>query len=274
MTVSHADRHPDGGDKEVPEPHLSDAGSSVTTFSFGGRELVAEELHGPDALTFVVVHGFGLGRSAYIEIAHRLTDAGRVIALDLPGFGDAPEPAQTPTMEELGDLVAAFIGDRALENVVLIGHSMGTQIVAETVARHPGSAVSAAVLVAPTTDSGARGLIRQTLRLARDIVTAHPLTFYRGAAEYLKAGPHLLRKARATVIHRPEATYPRMGVPVLVLRGANDHVVPKKWSEKVLALLPDGALTELPGRGHAALIVRPEASVIRIEQFLVERKLR
>ncbi|MCD2498768.1 alpha/beta fold hydrolase [Microbacterium nymphoidis] len=274
MTSTRADRHPEHGDGTVPEPELSESGSNVTTFSLDGRELIAEELAGPESLTFIVVHGFGLGRSAYIEIAHGLTAAGRVIALDLPGFGEAPEPARTPTMEELGDLVAAFVSDRALENVVLIGHSMGTQIVAEAVARHPGSAVTAAVLVAPTTDSGARGLLRQTLRLARDIVAAHPLTFYRGAAEYLKAGPHLMRKARATVVHRPEATYPRMEIPVLVLRGANDHVVPKKWSEKVLALLPDGALTELPGRGHAALIVRPEASVIRIEQFLLERKLR
>ncbi|WP_433674896.1 alpha/beta fold hydrolase [Microbacterium gorillae] len=272
MTSTSAQQH--SGADDLPEPELSESDASVTNFSFEGRELVAEELAGPHVLTFIVVHGFGLGRAAYIEIAQRLTDAGRVIALDLPGFGDAPEPTRTPTMEELGDLVAAFIADRRLQRVVLIGHSMGTQIVAEAVARHPDSTVRAAVLVAPTTDSGARGLMRQTLRLARDIVSAHPLTFVRGAAEYLKAGPNLIRKARATVVHRPERTYPRMDVPVLVLRGANDHVVPKKWSEKVLSLLPDGVLTELPGRGHAALIVRPEASVIRIEQFLLERNLR
>src|SRR5699024_11809716 len=51
--------------------------------------------------TFLLLHGIGMGRSVYLDVVQRLR--GRVIALDLPGFGEAPEPARTFTMERHAD---------------------------------------------------------------------------------------------------------------------------------------------------------------------------
>jgi pimeloyl-ACP methyl ester carboxylesterase len=67
------------------------------------------------------------------------------------------------------------------------------------------------------------------------------------------------------LVHRPETTYPRVLVPVLVLRGENDYVCPRPWSRFVAASLPDGRAAEVPGHGHETMIrdAAPAAALIR-----------
>ena len=75
-----------------------------------------------------------------------------------------------------------------------------------------------------------------------------------GAREYLRAGPRLRSKLRAMLVHRPEATYPEVRVPALVLRGEHDRVVPRDWAEEVVRLLPDATYAEVEGHGHETMI--------------------
>ncbi|GLJ63042.1 dihydrolipoamide acetyltransferase [Microbacterium barkeri] len=224
----------------------------ISRFTWQGATLVAEE-RGAGEPVFLLVHGIGMGRRVFADVAVHLAERGRAIAIDQPGYGEAPEPPRTPSIERVADLVAAFIRDRRLERPVLIGHSMGTQVVAEIAARHPDLA-GPVVLVAPTVDSEARRAVPQLLRLGRDLLGESLKVLVLGAREYLRAGPNLRRKMKAMLSHRPEEAYERIRSRTLVVRGANDVVCPPVWVRRVAELVPDATSIEIPGHGHETMI--------------------
>jgi pimeloyl-ACP methyl ester carboxylesterase len=69
----------------------------------------------------VLVHGIGMGHRYWSDLADALARTGRVLALDLPGFGDAPEPEHPHSMPESGDYLAALLEGEDLHDVVLVG---------------------------------------------------------------------------------------------------------------------------------------------------------
>lgn len=237
---------------------------SVTAFTDGSSTLIAERT-GSGADIFLLVHGLGMGRSVFGELARRLD--GTVVAVDLPGYGAAPEPRLPLTMPEHADLIAAHLEAAGLPPVTVIGHSMGSQVAAELAVRHPDR-VRAVVLAAPTVDAAARRVARQALRLLRDTASIDPRVMVRGVREYLRAGPHIVRKIRATVAHHPEEAYPRITVPTLVLRGARDPVCPPVWTRAVAEAIPRGEFAEIPGCGHETMIRDAGPAADRIQEFL------
>lgn len=231
-------------------------------FTHGGATLVAER-RGAGPPVYVLVHGIGMGRTVFADLAKHLRD-GEVIALDLPGYGEAPEPPRVLTVERHADLVAAYLRARVRTPAVIVGHSMGAQVALEVAARHPGIA-RGIVLVGPTVDPSARTAPRQLWRLLRDIAVEHPRVIALGTREYLRAGPRLRAKFRAMLVHRPEDVFARVDVPALVLRGEHDLVAPQAWCRQVAAALPRGRLAEVEGHGHETMIrdAAPAARLIR-----------
>ncbi|MDL5351516.1 alpha/beta hydrolase [Microbacterium sp. zg-YB36] len=225
----------------------------VTTFTHGGAQLVVAE-RGTGGRTFLLVHGIGMGRRVFGDLVEQLSPHGRVVAVDLPGYGAAEEPIRIPTIERLADLLAAYLAaeDRPDGDTIAIGHSMGSQVVAELAARHPG-AVDRVVLIGPTVDPAARSALAQLGRLAHDLLVESPTVLLLGAREYVRAGPHLRRKMRAMLVHRPELVYPRVTVPGLVIRGELDVVCPPAWCRQVATALR-APLVEISGHGHETMI--------------------
>lgn len=234
----------------------------VEHFAHAGATIVVER-RGGGRPPYVLVHGIGMGRSVFADLARHLGDA-EVIAIDLPGYGEAPEPPRVLTIERSADLVAAYLRARVRTPAVVIGHSMGAQIALEVAVRHPDS-VDRIVLIGPTVDPTARTAPRQLLRLLRDIAVESPRVIVLGAREYLRAGPRLRAKFRAMLAHRPEEVLTRARVPALVLRGEDDLVAPQAWCRLVADTLPDGRLEEVPGHGHETMIrdAAPTARLVR-----------
>lgn len=249
----------------MPTSYLAPKGTPVTLLEFehAGATLIAETF-GDEGPTFLLLHGIGMGRSVYLDLAQRLD--GRLIALDLPGFGEAPEPERTLTMERHADLVAAYLRHTGEAPVVVIGHSMGSQIGAELAARHP-LLVSGVVLAGPTVDKRARNIRAQATYLLRDLLGERPRVIWRGAREYLRGGPHLLRKIEATVRHQPERAYARIDQPVLVLRGEDDPLAPMSWCRQIIDQIPGARLEIIPDHGHGTLISDSEPAARLIEDF-------
>ncbi|GGD68161.1 alpha/beta fold hydrolase [Microbacterium murale] len=240
------------------------APASVIEFEHGGATLIAEDF-GTGARPYVLVHGIGMGRSVYLDFVERLP--GRIIALDLPGFGEAPEPERTLTMARHADLIAAFLRSIDVTDAVIIGHSMGSQIGAELAARHP-KLVDGLVLAGPTVNSATRSIREQATYLLRDLVGERPEVLWRGAREYLRGGPHLIRKIRATVVHEPEKAYAQVKCPVLVLRGERDPLAPVNWCRKIVGLVPGPAeMKEIPDHGHGTLISDAALAADLISEF-------
>ena len=111
---------------------------SVTREFRSGDSVVGDHrVGGAEGRDYVLVHGTRHGAPVLGRHSPTPRPTGRVFALDLPGFGDAPEPS-SPRWPEGASCLAALLEERwDLHDVVLVGHSMGAQIVAETAARHP-----------------------------------------------------------------------------------------------------------------------------------------
>lgn len=229
------------------------------------QDIVYEDVGVRGDRTYVLVHGIGMGHSVFRALARELSTDGRVLALDLPGFGDSPEPSNPQSIAETGDLIVEFAKRLGAVDPVLVGHSMGTQVIVEAVARHPGFS-DRVVLIAPTVNAAERSVRQQAWRLLQDLVDENPRVIWLGAIHYLKTGPRwFLRKLRIMLDHRIEDVLPHIGADVLVLRGADDRVCPHDWVAAVADLLPHGRMQEIPERGHEAMITNPDpvAGMIR-----------
>jgi pimeloyl-ACP methyl ester carboxylesterase len=204
--------------------------------------------------TFLLVHGIGMGISYFAELSTALRPHGRVVAIDLPGFGDAPEPADSLTMAEMGRVLIDFVGVENLGQTVLVGHSMGTQVVAEAASQRP-DLFPYLVLIAPTVNRHERSIPRQAFRMMQDLFGESPKVLALGMQNYAKTGPRwFMKKLRSMMDHQLELTLPSISAQTLVIRGNRDPVCPHGWVEEVAALIPGARMVEIQGRGHETMV--------------------
>ena len=106
------------------------------------------EWAGPaDGPTFVLVHGLGGSLLNWALVAPGLARRGRVVALDLAGFGLTPVEERRPGLSTNWRLLHGFLRALDLPPVVLVGNSMGGMLSLIEAAQSP-EAVSSLVLVA------------------------------------------------------------------------------------------------------------------------------
>lgn len=231
-----------------------DGQMSVRRVHTGDYVVVARDSDLPGERTFLLVHGIGMGVSYFAELSTALQAHGRVIAIDLPGFGDSPEPAEALTMAELGRVVTDFVTAESLGATVLVGHSMGTQVAVEAARARP-DLFPQLVLIAPTVNRHERTVGRQAWRMLQDLFLEDARVIGLGLQNYAKAGPRwFLKKLRSMMAHEIEAALPHVPSHTLVIRGARDPVCPHDWVMEVTALLPHAEMVEIDGRGHETMV--------------------
>src|SRR5262245_9915446 len=100
---------------------------------------------GPPGRTFVLVHGLGGSLLSWLAVGPGLARHGRVLALDLPGFGRSERDGRRSRVSDLRHTLSRFVDEVAGAPVVLVGNSMGGGISMLEAALEP-SAVEALVL--------------------------------------------------------------------------------------------------------------------------------
>ena len=106
------------------------------------------EVHGWDKAgpAVMFVHGWSEDRSFWDAHARTFATTNRVVTVDLPGFGESGGGRSTWSMEAYGQDVATVVDDLGLDDVVLVGFSMGAAVVLDA-ALHKPDAVRGVVLV-------------------------------------------------------------------------------------------------------------------------------
>lgn len=208
--------------------------------------------HGPDRPVFVLTHGLGGRWQHWTENILGLAEHGRVIAVDLPGFGRSGPLPGGYSIDAFADAIAELIRELGLPPVVLVGHSLGGPVSVRLASRHP-DLVGAVVLAAGTVQAFAAVL---GLRHVGGNLRRRPMTVASTYFEVLTAGlpaPALLRRqliARAWLrrlllwpyLHRPEALPPE-SIALLVDGVGARGVLPTAWA--VGRLRPSQWLTEV-----------------------------
>jgi pimeloyl-ACP methyl ester carboxylesterase len=290
---------------DEPEPAATTARTLPTGLPLHVTEVmrddgmaVAEE--GP-AEVFVMLHGYGGASFTWRYWAPALAARGRLLLVDMKGFGAAPKPddgAYGPV--DLAALVADLIRVLDLTRVTLIGHSLGGSVALLTsfslpaddrdriarlvligapayrqrlppfahLARLPRASAALLRLV------GERRVVRLVIRsivFDRDSATeamvdayAAPLSTRDGVRAALDAG----RMIVPDEIDELSRRFADLDLPVLLLWGDNDRVVPLSIGERLAAELPNARLVVLERCGHLPPEERPEDSLALVTSFL------
>ena len=223
-----------------------------------------------NAPAVVLVHGLVVSSRYMIPALSRLAADHNVYAPDLPGFGRSEKPPRALSVPGLARALDGWMEATGLESAVLVGNSMGCQVIAELAIRNPAR-VEKAVLQGPTMDPGARNLPQQVARLALDALLEPPSLLLIEGLDLLTAGPlRALHTFRHAAEDRIEERLPMLGAPTLVLHGTLDPIVPLRWAEEVTDLLPDGRLIVVPKAAHAVNYNAPSELARHVREFIRE----
>lgn len=251
------------------------------------RSLESATVSGQTA-TFLLLHGRGHAATVWERWFERLSPHGRVVALDLPGFGcsgAAPLAIHTP---EAG--LAWFVDPleavaREEGPLVLVGHSLGGLCALEIALRGRAD-VQALVLIGamgigPVILPSARLYLRLgPERLARykswmrspsegeDSITAlrRELYLVRGGRAQGKEAFDLLVPWTGDVFHRADRlseVKPR----TLLLWGSEDEAFPLPAAMQAAATIPDATLEVLPAK-HSPHLEMTDEAIDRVALFL------
>lgn len=96
------------------------------------------EEQGSGAPALVFVHGWSCDRSYWRHQTNHFAARHRVVAVDLAGHGASGVGRASWTMPAFGEDVVAVVEQLGLQDIVLIGHSMGGDVIVEAALRLPG----------------------------------------------------------------------------------------------------------------------------------------
>lgn len=249
----------------------------------------------------VLLHGVGANRSIWRDAARELSAERLVLAPDMPGFGESPPAGDRFSLDATADALADAIASRTDEPFDLVGNSLGGAVAVVLACRRP-ELLSRLVLVAPAgfsprpwlvaeaagrvsgpmtslrrkvgTPLAGSGVARRALlwgsvaapqRMpARDARTM--LQGSRGSSEVGAAIEAVLRCDLSDDLRRSR-------VPLGLIWGERDRVVPIKGMHKILAARPDAIAETIADAAHVPQIERPTEFVAALRGLLARLQL-
>jgi pimeloyl-ACP methyl ester carboxylesterase len=219
-----------------------------------------------------LVHLHGAGGLRLTPAHDLLSQKFRVIAFEIPGFGQSPENNRTRDMAELASTMARAAANLGLGNFNLLGTSFGGKTALWLALQQP-ERVLALVLEAPAAirPEGSEPPSGSSEEMARRLY-AHP----ERVPPMPALDPAMQAKTRALVarLRGPdrdsdlETRLRALATPTLVLFGTLDVVIPPDMGRIYKELIPNCHLVFVYDAGHAIGTERPEAFTEVVADFL------
>lgn len=255
----------------------------------------------PDGPVIVLVHGFSASLHTWEPWVRALGDEYRLISLDLPGHGlTRGFGLEQMNVTSFGDVVAALTDALGVDRFILAGSSMGGHTAWVYAVDHPGQ-VEALVLVGasgwpPTEEELAEtpwmfkalqyGLVRAVVRdldnsamirsgleasfVDQGAVTEDMVQRYvalNRAPGHRDAIMHLLADSNNRRLATPEQME-SLQMPVLVMHGTGDQLVPYAQGEALANAIPGARLITYENVGHIVQEEIARQSAADLDAFL------
>jgi pimeloyl-ACP methyl ester carboxylesterase len=265
----------------------------------GERRVNCVELgSGPAVL---LIHGLGGNWQNWLENIPHLARNHRVIAIDLPGFGESEMPHEQITIAFYARWIAQLLGTLEIERCAVIGNSMGGQIAAEFTLLYP-EIVERLVLVSAagisvenfnkpstvklfkradrlfafwSTQVVARGRQLTRRRRARralmsfwvrrpdDLSAALVVELSRGTGK-----PGFAAALKGLTNHALRARLRQIKAPVLLVWGAEDRITPLRDANEFHDAIRDSQLVVYDDTAHLSMLERPVEFNELMDEFL------
>jgi len=219
-----------------------------------------------------LIHLHGAGGLRLTPAHDLLSRQFRVVAFEMPGFGQSPANSHTRTMPELASTMAEAIMKLGVERFNLMGTSFGGKTALWLTLQQP-ERVLALILEAPAAirPEGSQPPSGSPEEMVRRLY-AHPERF----AALPAPDPAIQTKTRPLVMRLRgpdrdpdlERRLPELQTPTLVLFGTLDAVIPPEMGHFYKELMPNSHLVFVYDAGHAVSTERPEAFTEVVADFL------
>ena len=262
---------------------------NIRMVQVAGQDLRVAMMGPADAeRTLLVFNGIGASVEAVVPFAERFRRT-RIVTFDVPGVGGSPAPRLPYRLSWLSRLAGRLLDKLDIAAVDVFGVSWGGGLAQQFVHDHPErsrtltlAATSAGLVMVP-------GHPRVLSKLATPRRYADPdymLTvgpdIYGGQ---LRSDRRLLEEHAAALRTGSSRGYlfqllaaagwtswlwlPQFKLPVLILMGAHDPIVPEVNGRILASRLPNARL-EVVNCGHLFILTHPEETAQTIERFLLE----
>ena len=239
----------------------------------------------------VLVHGYPHNRSLWAEQSQALSDAARVLAVDLRGHGESDAPDGPYSMDVFADDCAHLLDVLGIHQPVVFGGlSMGGYVTLAFWRRYP-TRVAGLMLAATSAGAdsaearAAREASMETVKKEGPGAIVDAMLRKSLAPDTPERYPHVLTQARAVMSgatetailgdlaglrDRPDSTgtLSTITVPTLVVHGAQDQLIPPAEAERTAAGITNAQLALIAGAGHLPNLEQPDAFNTVVREFL------
>ncbi len=230
---------------------------NVTTQSGNIRAAYNIKNDGNPVICFI--HGAGGSLDQYMDLAEKITPECSFVAMDLPGHGKSDEAELS--IENYAESVISVMKELSVESFVPVGHSMGGGIVLE-IYRRASSMVSGMIFISTGSEIKVNDAVFKMIEKDFNGFAnfAVNLSFSQEADEKMKlfmaegfsaAGSSAVyRDFEICNTYNYTSGLSEIEVPVLVIAGSKDRMIPASVSEKLADSLKNSQMIIYDYSGH------------------------
>lgn len=234
----------------------------------------------------ILIHGFCETHEIWSGFDTRLSKYGRVISIDLPGFGSSPLPSTPFTIDAIAEIVLKWLKENHIKDPLLVGHSLGGYVVLAMAAMDPQYChqlvLFHSTIYADTEEKKAnRNKVIDFVSsngVAPFIQTFVPSLFYSKSHPELERVKSICAKTPLKTLveytkamrDRPsrEEFFKTYKGNSLIIAGEQDEIIPLEVSSKMSSMGAKADFLCLKDTGHMGMIEAVTTSVEKIKEII------
>lgn len=217
----------------------------------------------------VLLHGWGSNITLFNYTVSVLSKKYKVVAMDMPGFGESDEPKEPWCVDDYVDFVLKFIENYKPQKVTLLGHSFGGRVIIKMCSRALPFEIDKIILV----DSAGVKPQKTFKQKAKQKIYKATKSIYsssavqkmfpdalenlrqkNGSADYNAASP-IMRQTLVKVVNEDlTELMPNVISPTLLIWGSLDDATPLSDAKLMEKLMPEAGLVTFEGAGHYSFL--------------------
>jgi pimeloyl-ACP methyl ester carboxylesterase len=252
----------------------------------------------------ILLHGYGASTYSWRNILPYFSKSYRVIAIDLKGFGLSDKPLDDDySVLEQSRMISELIRVQRLEKVILAGHSLGGAVALLTYlmqADHEAHPISKLILLDTasypqdlpvfisilrvpglntlslflTSNNFKSRMILREAFFDHSKITQEMVATYGAYLSLPGASQALIKTAQQLLpadLEEISGRYKSIPIPVLLIWGEQDKIVPLDIGRKLAANIPNAKLVVVTNCGHVPHEECPSQAIEAMESFLSDQ---